>query len=198
MKLEKWGQIEINNLTTILIHNDLEKHNSNKYFMTCIYNTIISKGHNYIFLDNYDKKLKKESMKKELIEEIINSGDIDKNQFEELLTKQKYNFEIIQSDFMDVNGITEDFVLASGIFTTTKSENETESVNNMLKSIDKLYSMSNVAVSFNLLTNKNNHKHDGYLFINPGKIIDKLIKKYTYVNVYHNYSDNVYTIVIFK
>jgi SAM-dependent methyltransferase len=122
--------------------------------------------------------------------------DSDPEMFE--LTKQKYNFEIIQSDFMDVDGITADFVLASGIFTTTKFENETSSINSMLKSIDKLYSMSNFAVSFNLLTSKNNHKHDGYLFINPGKVIDKLIKKYTYVNVYHNYSDNIYTIVIFK
>ena len=97
MKLEKWGQIEINNLTTILIHNDIEKYNSNKYFMTCIYNTIISKGHKYIFLDNYDKKLKKESMKKELIQDIINSADIDKNQFEELLTKQKRNEELTRN-----------------------------------------------------------------------------------------------------
>jgi len=129
---------------------------------------------------------------------IINYVGIDNDPDMFKLAKEKYNFEILQSDFLEVEDVTADFVFASGIFTTTTTTNETQSINDMLKSIDKLYSMATFAVSFNLLTSKNNHIHEGYLFISPSKIIDKLIKKYTFINVYHNYSDSVYTITIFK
>jgi SAM-dependent methyltransferase len=131
--------------------------------------------------------------------EYVRYTGIDVNSEMAELAKQKYNFEIIQDDFLNVENINADFVIATGIFTSDKDHNnKPQNINTILKSIDKLYDIANFAVSFNLLTEITNHTHDGYLFINPSKIIDKLVKKYTYLNVYHNYSDSVYTITIFK
>jgi hypothetical protein len=95
MKLNKWLNIEINNLTTILIHNDVERYNSKKYLITCLINTLLSKGHTYTYLD--DKKKAYNNSEETLFkikQDIINAKDITTELYEQLLQIQQKNIEL--------------------------------------------------------------------------------------------------------
>jgi hypothetical protein len=94
MRLNKWNGIEVNNLTNILIHNDVERFNSSKYFMTCILNTLIHKGHTYEYLNDKPDKLRTESMIDMYKEEIINANDITRYECEFLIEEQRQNKQI--------------------------------------------------------------------------------------------------------
>lgn len=91
-----------------------------------------------------------------------------------------------------------DWVVASGIFTPRRSETEGDDLIKLMDDIDILYKLANNVVSFNLLTPINTIHHDGFFYVHPGLILDMLIEKYQDVSVYHNYSDDVYTVLIYK
>ena len=91
-----------------------------------------------------------------------------------------------------------DWVVASGIFTPRRSETEGDDLIKLMDDIDILYKLANNVVSFNLLTPINTTHHDGFFYVHPGLILDMLIEKYQDVSVYHNYSDDVYTVLIYK
>ena len=94
MRLNKWNGIEVNNLTNILIHNDVERFNSSKYFMTCIVNTLIQKGHTYEYLNDKPDKVRTENMIDMYKEEIIKAEDISRYEYDELILNQKRNIQI--------------------------------------------------------------------------------------------------------
>jgi SAM-dependent methyltransferase len=91
-----------------------------------------------------------------------------------------------------------DWVVASGIFTPSRSETEGDDLIKLMDDIDILYKLANKVVSFNLLTPINTTHQDGFFYVHPGLILDMLIEKYQDVVVYHNYSDDVYTVLIYK
>ena len=91
-----------------------------------------------------------------------------------------------------------DWVVASGIFTPRRSETEGDDLIKLMDDIDILYKLANNVVSFNLLTPINTTHHDGFFYVHPGLILDMLIEKYQDVSVYHNYSDDIYTVLIYK
>jgi len=117
MKMNKWNNIEINNLTTILIYNDVERYNSRKNFMTCIIKTLKEKGHTYEYLnDKPSKRGKKnddegfegedgefegeggnENFTDYMKNMIIKAKDINIDEYNELIKKQKSN-EIISRE----------------------------------------------------------------------------------------------------
>lgn len=107
MKLNKWNNIEINNLTTILIHNDVERYNSKKHFLTCIVKTLLKKGHSYVYLN--DRPSKKEtdenSITEFMKEAIIEAKDIDEELFDELITKQRQNKIITRDENLQIQNI---------------------------------------------------------------------------------------------
>ena len=101
MRLEKWNNIELNNLTNILIHNDVERYNSSKHFMTCIIKTLKNKGHSYKYLNDApsEKRKKLEPTQTELIKQsIIKIDDINEIKFEKLITKQKENKDLTREE----------------------------------------------------------------------------------------------------
>ena len=64
--------------------------------------------------------------------------------------------------------------------------------------VEQLYDTANTAVAFNLLSPIRNKHHEGFFYVHPGLIMDLLIEKYRYVTVRHNYSNDVYTVIIYK
>ena len=61
-----------------------------------------------------------------------------------------------------------------------------------------MYSLANNVVSFNMLSPIGNEVVDGFFYVHPGLIMDMLIEKYRYVTVKNNYSEDVYTVTIYK
>jgi len=61
-----------------------------------------------------------------------------------------------------------------------------------------LYNIANHVVAFNLLSPINTKQHEGFLYIHPGLIMDMLVEKYQFVTLRHNYSKDVYTVLIYK
>jgi hypothetical protein len=91
-----------------------------------------------------------------------------------------------------------DWVVASGIFTQRRCETEDADLRKVFNDIDILYKLANNVVSFNLLSPINTHHHEGFLYIHPGLMLDMLVEKYQNVILRHNYSNDVYTVLIYK
>jgi hypothetical protein len=123
---------------------------------------------------------------------------IDHNPIMTDLAKQKYNLDIQPNSFENAKLNNHDWVVASGYFTQRKCDSEDADLMKMFEDIDKMYNLANQAVSFNLLSPINNKIHDGFFYVHPGLVMDMLIEKYRYVNVRHNYSNDVYTVTIYK
>lgn len=123
---------------------------------------------------------------------------IDHNPLMADLAKQKYGLEIQTGAFETAQLNNHDWVVAGGFFTQRKCETEDADLLKMFVDIDKMYSLANQAVSFNLLSPINNTIHEGFFYVHPGLVMDMLIEKYRYVNVRHNYSNDVYTVTIYK
>jgi len=102
MKLNKWNNIEINNLTTILIHNDVERYNTKKHFMTCIVKTLLKKGHTYEYLHDKPEKKIKSDIVAQMKEAIISANDIDDEKFEKLISKQRRNKTITREENLKI------------------------------------------------------------------------------------------------
>lgn len=123
---------------------------------------------------------------------------IDHNPIMSDLAKQRYGYDIMTGAFETTKLPSAEWVVASGLFTQRRCNSEDEDLRKLLKDIEILYDVSTKAVSFNLLSPINNTLHDGFFYVHPGLIMDMLIEKYRYVTVRHNYSNDVYTVTIYK
>jgi hypothetical protein len=101
LKTNKYQNIEIDTLTTILIHNEVERINSREHFISTLVRSLLEKGHTYIFLaDKPDKKDKSTagetqlSQKDKMMEAIVEAKDITFIKYERLTSIQKKNGEL--------------------------------------------------------------------------------------------------------
>jgi SAM-dependent methyltransferase len=123
---------------------------------------------------------------------------IDHNPTMSDIAKQKYDIDTIVGAFETAKLNKHDWVVASGVFTQRRCDTEDKDLQKLFKDIDQLYELANTAVAFNLLSPINNKHHEGFFYVHPGLIMDMLIEKYRFVTVRHNYSNDVYTVTIFK
>ena len=123
---------------------------------------------------------------------------IDHNPIMSSIAKQRYSYDTITGAFETTELPTAEWVVASGLFTQRRCDSEDEDLRKLLKDVELLYDTATSAVSFNLLSPINNTLHDGFFYVHPGLIMDMLIEKYRYVTVRHNYSNDVYTVTIYK
>ncbi len=114
------------------------------------------------------------------------------------LAKQKYNIECQLGAFETAKLSKADWVVANGVFTPRRCETEDKDLNKLFEDIDILYQSANIALSFNLLNPINNTHHEGFFYVHPGLVLDMLIEKYKTVVLRNNYSEDVYTITIYK
>jgi SAM-dependent methyltransferase len=114
------------------------------------------------------------------------------------LAREKYGLELINNSFENAKPNPHDWVVAGGFFTQRRCETEDDDLQKMFTDIDKMYTLANRVVSFNLLSPINNTIHDGFFYVHPGLVMDMLIEKYQYVSVRHNYTKDVYTVSIYK
>jgi len=91
-----------------------------------------------------------------------------------------------------------EWVVASGVFTERRCETEDADLTKLFDDLDILYNLAQEVVSFNLLNPINNTIHEGFFYVHPGLIMDMLIEKYRFVTVRNNYSNDVYTVTIYK
>lgn len=124
---------------------------------------------------------------------------IDHNPIMLELGKQKWKLENIQNGSFETTKLPfSEWVVASGIFTQRRCETEDEDLKKLFDDIDILYNTSTQIISFNLLDPINNIHHDGFFYVHPGLVLDMLIEKYSNVVLRHNYSKDVYTVLIYK
>ena len=97
IRLTKYAGLEINNLVSVLIHNDTEKINSDNYFISSLIQLITSKGHTYKYLkDDIDKS--KISGTKIVKEQIINAENISSVQYNTLCDKKIRNIDLTRDE----------------------------------------------------------------------------------------------------
>jgi len=114
------------------------------------------------------------------------------------LGREKYRLELINGSFDNTKLSAHDWVIAGGFFTQRRCETEDDDLKKMFVDIDNMYNLANRVVSFNLLSPINNKIHEGFFYVHPGLVMDLLIEKYKFVTVRHNYSNDVYTVSIYK
>jgi SAM-dependent methyltransferase len=114
------------------------------------------------------------------------------------LAKQKYGYDTITGAFETTKVAKHDWVVASGLFTQRRCDTEIADLQKLFADIDIMYESANSVVSINLLSPINNKLHAGFFYVHPGLIMDMLIEKYRYVTVRNNYSNDVYTVLIYK
>lgn len=134
----------------------------------------------------------------EFFNEVPAYTGIDHNPLMADLAKQKYGYDIISGAFETTKLTKHDWVVAAGLFTQRRCSSEDEDLKKLFDDIDILFQTANSVVSFNLLSPIRNKHHDGFFYVHPGLIMDLLIEKYRYVTVRHNYSNDVYTVLIYK
>jgi ubiquinone/menaquinone biosynthesis C-methylase UbiE len=128
-----------------------------------------------------------------------NYSAIDHNPIMANIGKQKWNLENIQvGAYETANLPNAEWVVASGLFTERKCDTEDADLQKVFEDIAILYDHATKVVSFNLLNPINTTHYPGFLYIHPGLILDMLIEKYKHVSVRANYSNDVYTILIYK
>jgi SAM-dependent methyltransferase len=123
---------------------------------------------------------------------------IDHNPIMSDIAKQKYGYDTIIGAFETTKLNKHDWVVASGVFTQRRCETEDKDLQKLFADIDIMYESANTVVAFNLLSPIGNKHHGGFFYVHPGLMMDMLIEKYRYVTVRHNYSNDVYTILIYK
>ena len=124
---------------------------------------------------------------------------IDHNPIMTALGEQKWGLDSINvGAFETAKFNPHDWVVASGLFTQRRCATENEDLTKLLDDIDILYNIATQVVSFNLLSPINTYHHEGFLYVHPGLILDMLIEKYQNVILRHNYSKDVYTVLIYK
>jgi SAM-dependent methyltransferase len=123
---------------------------------------------------------------------------IDHNPVMADVAKQKYGYDVLTGAFETAKLNPHDWVVASGLFTQRRCDTEDQDLQKLFKDIHQLYELANTAVSFNLLSPIGNKHHEGFFYVHPGLVMDLLIEKYRFITVRHNYSNDVYTVTIFK
>jgi len=123
---------------------------------------------------------------------------IDHNPIMADLAKEKYGYDTTIGAFETAKLNKHDWVVASGVFTQRRCETEDKDLKKLFDDIDIMYAASNTVVAFNLLSPIGTKHHEGFFYVHPGLMMDLLIEKYRYVTVRHNYSKDVYTILIYK
>lgn len=123
---------------------------------------------------------------------------IDQNPVMADLAKKKYDLDLINDSHETMDLPEASWLVTSGLFTTKRNENFEDDLEYVYTNIDRMYNAATKAISFNLLCPLADIVSDGFLYIKPSEIIDTLITKYRYVNVKHDYTDDIYTITIYK
>ena len=104
LKIEKWANIELNNLTTILIYNDLERINNKSNFITCIINTLKDKVHTYKYLEDKPIIKNQDISQSALIRSsLIGADSIDDNKYYTLLAKQRANEDLSRDEILQIH-----------------------------------------------------------------------------------------------
>ena len=123
---------------------------------------------------------------------------IDHNPIMSDLAKQKYGYETKVGAFETAKFDKHDWVVASGVFTQRRCQTEDDDLQKLFKDIKLMYDLANSTVSINLLSPINNQQHEGFFYVHPGLVLDMLIEQYQNVSIRHNYSKDVYTVLIYK
>ena len=123
---------------------------------------------------------------------------IDHNPLMSDLAKQKYNYDTTVGAFETTKLTNHDWVVASALFSYRRCETEMADLSKLFDDIDIMYNTANSVVAFNLLSPIKNTIHEGFFYVHPGLILDMLIEKYRYVTIRNNYSNDVYTVLIYK
>jgi hypothetical protein len=131
--------------------------------------------------------------------DIVIYNAIDHNPIMTTLGEQKWGLKNIKVGAFETAKLDpHEWVVASGVFTQRRCETEQEDLTKVFSDIDILYNLANQVVSFNLLSPINTTHHEGFLYVHPGLMLDMLIEKYQHVIIRHNYSKDVYTVLIYK
>lgn len=123
---------------------------------------------------------------------------VDHNPLMADIAKQKYGYDIITGAFETTKLPKAEWVVASGVFTQRRCETEDADLHKLFTDVDRLYELAESVVSFNLLSPIRNTIHEGFFYVHPGLVMDLLIEKYRHVTIRHNYSNDVYTVIIYK
>jgi hypothetical protein len=102
MKLNKWNNIETTNLSTILIHNDVERFNSQKYLIASILQTLKNKGHTYEYLKDRPEKKQSNGQTAIIKENILKSKNINDDEFNEIIKRQQQNKDINRNETYEI------------------------------------------------------------------------------------------------
>jgi hypothetical protein len=131
--------------------------------------------------------------------EIVFYDAIDHNPIMTQLGEQKWGLTDVRVGAFETAKLDpRAWVVASGIFTERRCETEDADLTKLFDDIDILYNLAQEVVSFNLLNPINNTIHPGFFYVHPGLIMDMLIEKYRFVTTRNNYSNDVYTVTIYK
>ena len=131
--------------------------------------------------------------------DIVLYNAIDHNPIMTQLGEEKWGLTNVTTGAFETTKVnTHDWVVAAGLFTQRRCDTEDADLKKLFDDIDILYDLANSTVSFNLLNPINNTHHKGFFYVHPGLIMDMLIEKYRYVTVRNNYSNDVYTVNIYK
>jgi len=131
--------------------------------------------------------------------DVVFYSAIDHNPIMIALGEQKWDLTNIMIGAFETTKLeSSDWVVASGIFTQRRCETEDADLRKVFDDIEILYKLANNVVSFNLLSPINTYHHEGFLYIHPGLMLDMLVEKYQNVILRHNYSKDVYTVLIYK
>lgn len=125
---------------------------------------------------------------------------IDHNPIMADLAKEKYGYEIEIGSFETIlpKLPQTSWVVAGGVFTQRRCETEDADLIKLFNDIEIMYDRAENVVAFNLLSPINNIHHEGFFYVHPGLILDMLIDRYRNVVLRHNYSNDVYTVLIYK
>jgi hypothetical protein len=131
--------------------------------------------------------------------DIVAYNAIDHNPIMTQLGEAKWGLDQVQVGAFETAKLeTHQWVVASGVFTQRRCETEDADLTKLFDDIDILYNLAQEVVSFNLLNPINNTIYEGFFYVHPGLIMDMLIEKYRFVTTRNNYSNDVYTVTIYK
>jgi hypothetical protein len=131
--------------------------------------------------------------------DIVLYNAIDHNPTMTQLAEVKWGLSDVQVGAFETSKLpTREWVVASGVFTQRRCKTEDADLKKLFDDIAILYDAAISTVSFNLMNPINTTHHEGFFYVHPGLIMDMLIEKYRYVTVRNNYSNDVYTVNIYK
>ena len=99
LKMYKYANIPIDTLTTILIHNEVERINSTRSFVTTFEKSIRDKGHTIEYLTYAKKQVEKEKTQTEKqIQKIVEASPLSDGQFDKIVENQRSNRSISREE----------------------------------------------------------------------------------------------------